>query len=412
MSKATNERALDGAAFDTSQQDKESCLPRPVVACYVPEFLKRDMNHIYRQVVGLTRFHPVVITRKREEEERFPFDPSQIRHLPKSRLRFFRRLLHGQLLRAPIPLSSRETAALRKALEETKASLLHVYFGHVAARLLPFLREQRLPTIVSFHGADGSSGLENPRYRGALEEVFQHVTLVLGRSEALLASLEKIGCPPQKLRLQRTGIPLEKWPESARQAPSDGSWRFAQICRLVPKKGLETTLRTFASILRNYPEAQLSLAGDGPESGHVRQLITELGLGHSVTLSGFLDEDGVKRLLADCHFFFHPSRTDADGNQEGIPNAMLEAMAMGIPPLATLHGGIPEAVENKVSGILVAEDDSTKLAHLTLELMAAPPECYASMSTATRQAVSSGFSRQAQIASLEEAYQIAIDSLS
>lgn len=410
MSKAANERDASLPASDTSSRDDASRSLRPIVACYVPEFLKQDMNHIYRQVVGLRHFQPVVITRKREEEQRFPFDPSRIRLLPKSRLRFLRRIVHAQILRGPIPLGGRETRELARALQETDATLLHVYFGHVAVRLLPFLRLEKLPTIVSFHGADASSGIGNPRYRHALEELFQHVTLVLGRSQALLSQLATLGCPAEKLRLQRSGIPLEKWPGSVRQPPPEGAWRFAQVCRLVPKKGLETTLRCFATISREYPDARLVLAGDGPEHGRVRHLISELGLEQSVTLRSFLAEDDVRALLCESHFFFHPSCTGPDGNQEGIPNAMLEAMAMGLPPLATFHGGIPEAVEDAVSGILVAENDDTELARRLLLLMAGPPADYDSMSRSALEAVRAGFSRQAQIASLEENYQLALDS--
>lgn len=403
MSKASDPQTQTKGFSSATSSEK-----LPIVACYVSEFLKKDMNHIYRQVTGLNNFEPVILTRCREEEEHFPFDPSKIHIIPKSSLRLFRRVWYAQILKAPIPLGKTEVATMRRALEESGAALLHIYFGHVAARLLPLLRETRLPRVVSFHGADATTGLDNSRYREALAEVFEHSTLVLGRSQALLDRLAGIGCPQNKLKLQRTGIPLTDWTASSRHPPEHGAWRFAQVCRFVPKKGLETTLRAFAKIRAQFPEARLTLAGDGPERARVATSIATLGLGDAVDLCNFLDRDGVKRVLADCHFFFHPSVRNEDWGEEGVPNAMLEAMALGIPPLATFHGGIPEAVENGISGLLVPENDDGALARAVIELMHAPPERYHAMSVAAAERIASEFSATAQTCALEKAYHEAI----
>jgi len=379
----------------------------PVVACYVPEFLKKDMNHVYRQVAGLRSYDPVVVTRRREERKRFPFDESLVHLIPKSRARFFRRIWHQQLRNEPIPLGGSELAALEHALEATGARLLHIYFGHVAARLLPYLRRAKVPVVVSFHGADATSGTSQSRYRAALAEVFELSTVVLARSEALLATLRELGCPGDKLRLQRTGLPLDEWPFSQRQAPGDGEWRFAQVCRFVPKKGIETTLRAFAAVRAVHPRSRLTLVGDGEMSGRIQELLTELEISAAVDLPGFLDESGVRGVLAKAHYFFHPSQTDASGNQEGIPNAMLEAMALGLPPLATRHGGIAEAVEDGVSGILVDEGEGGELGRRLLEEMV-KSDAYARMGKAARGEIESKFSRELQIRSLEASYGVAM----
>lgn len=87
---------------------------------------------------------------------------------------------------------------------------------------------------------------------------------------------------------------------------------------------------------------------------------------------------------------------------------MLEAMALGIPPLATFHGGIPEAVENGISGLLVPENDDGALARAVIELMHAPPERYHAMSVAAAERIASEFSATAQTCALEKAYHEAI----
>ena len=81
---------------------------------------------------------------------------------------------------------------------------------------------------------------------------------------------------------------------------------------------------------------------------------------------GFVAPAKLREIYYASHIFLHPSETGSDGNQEGIPNSMLEAMATGLPVLATNHGGIPEAIENGVSGILVPERDYEALSQALL----------------------------------------------
>ena len=95
----------------------------------------------------------------------------------------------------------------------------------------------------------------------------------------------------------------------------------------------------------------------------------ECGVGDAVELRGFLAQQELATLYAAAHVFLHPSEMPPDQNQEGVPNSMLEAMATGLPVLATTHGGIPEAVTHEKTGLLVAEKDDEALframVHLT-----------------------------------------------
>ena len=102
----------------------------------------------------------------------------------------------------------------------------------------------------------------------------------------------------------------------------------------------------------------------------LRALASELGVGGRVRFTGFLSQAELRKLYEGSHLFLHPSELGADGNQEGVPNSMLEAMATGLPVLATRHGGIPEAVET--GGILVAEGDDEALAGAMRELASNP----------------------------------------
>jgi len=122
---------------------------------------------------------------------------------------------------------------------------------------------------------------------------------------------------------------------------------------------------------------------------------------------GFLPQGELRALYAESHIFLHPSELSVNGDQEGVPNAMLEAMASGLPVVATAHGGIPEAVEHGVSGLLTMERDPAALVQSLLTL-ARDPVRYAQMSAAAAARVAAAFDLETQARILEGHYREAI----
>jgi len=322
------------------------------------------MLHIYRQITALKRCVPVVIAQKREQTERYPFEPAQV--VPKPATHFLRRFWFRQLRDMPWQISDSELRALLGVLSKTDARLLHIYFGQIAVHLLPLIRAWKNPSIVSFHGADVTVDMNKPAYREATQQMLEAVKLVLVRSQSLRRAVADLGCDPEKIEIQRAGIPLEEFPFRERSWPKSGEWRLVQAGRLIEKKGLPVTLRAFAVFLGKYPNATLTIAGEGAMLGELQQLARELNVGARVSFTGFISQEQLRDIYYRSHIFLHPSQTGRDGNQEGIPNSMLEAMASGLPVFATQHGGIPEAIENGVSGVLVPERDHEELARALL----------------------------------------------
>jgi colanic acid/amylovoran biosynthesis glycosyltransferase len=183
----------------------------------------------------------------------------------------------------------------------------------------------------------------------------------------------------------------------------DGAWQFVQACRLIPKKGLRAALHAFVKVRAEFPRARFVIAGDGPMRGDLEKMIAEPGLAGAVELRGFLNQKQLCALYAESHVFVHPSELTADQNQEGVPNSMLEAMATGLPVIATWHGGIPEAVEHERSGLLVKERDVEGLTAAMRGLTAAPERLFAMGAEAAR-VVRAEFEQRAQIAKLESYY--------
>jgi len=378
---------------------------KPIVASYCTTFLKPEMLHIYRQVTGLQRYETFVVTRERICPEKFPF--GDIEWLPPVQRNIARHLYLKFIRRVP-PLYYRgEMEQLMALFGRRQADVMHVYFGHTGVHLRAFLEWWDRPTIVSFHGADVMPREHQPKYLVQMQELFTLAPLVLARSHSLADRLKAIGCPPEKIRLNRTGIPLDQFPWVERQAPADGAWHFVQTCRLIAKKGLRTALTAFAEFRHAFPKAHYTIAGDGPMRQELDQLVAELGLTEAVAFPGFLNQEQLNALYARAHVFLHPSELTAKQDQEGIPNSMLEAMATGLPIAATLHGGIPEAVQDGVSGFLVPERDAKALA-AALKRMVQSPETLWQMGRAASHGVHAEFEQGRAIAKLEACYDEAV----
>jgi len=358
------------------------------------------MLHVYRQIREIRNFSPLVITQKRVQEVRFPFE--DVRLVPRSCWRWVGRVREQHLDGFPWQVGKRETAAIQSILTEENCLLLHVFFGNVAIHLLPLLRKLSIPLVVSIHGADVASEFSRGGQRKALEEVFSLSERVVCRSESLRQRIVDLGCPAEKTALGRTAVPETKF--QVRTPPESEQWVFVQACRMVPKKGLETTLRAFAHFLQKYPNSHLHLAGDGPLLSELEKLVQRRGLTSSVTLHGFLSQDKLCDLLQQAHVFIHPSEDPGDGNVEGIPNSMLEAMMSGLPVLATRHGGIPEAVTNGKEGILVEEKDAEGLGQ-AMEKIAQTQGDLEKMSQAAREKVMEQFSQEKRTVQLAALYE-------
>jgi len=380
-------------------------MSKPVVASYCTTFLKPEMRHIYRQVSGLKRWDTWIMTRERIEEERYPFPDIEV--LPRVRKNFLKRFWRKYVLRLSPLLYRGELRCIVKTFERKPADLMHIYFGHTGVHLLPFIKEWNKPVVVSFHGMDIQPRPQQPGYDDMMRELLQTVPLVLARSESLFDALEKWGCPREKMRLNRTGIPLDAFPLVKRTMPEDGRWQFVQACRLIAKKGLKSAMQAFAMFHGFQPNSRFVIAGDGPMKETLLELARELGVAQAVELRGFLDQAALAKLYAESHVFVHPSEMTSDQNQEGVPNSMLEAMATGLPVLATRHGGIPEAVTDGASGLLCGERDPQALMEAMFRFTEHPENMLAMGEDAAR-SVREDFSQQRAIERLESFYDEAI----
>ncbi|HKU59810.1 MAG TPA: glycosyltransferase [Gemmatimonadales bacterium] len=257
-------------------------------------------------------------------------------------------------------------------------------FGQDGLRALRLQRSGALagPLAVAFRGADITKfvAIRGTRVYRAL---FRRAGLLLPVCDAFARRLLALGAPPERVVVHRTGIDLTRWPWQDRRVRPPGPLRLLTIGRLVEKKGIGYVLDAVRRLGDRGVPVEYELAGEGPLRKHLEAEGRRLGIEQQVRFLGWQSQQQVHEALDRADLLVAASVTAENADEEGIPNVLKEAMAVGVPVVSTRHGGIPELVEHGVSGILVPERDAQALAVQLAEL-AAHPERRAELADAGR----------------------------
>ncbi|KKW49569.1 colanic acid/amylovoran biosynthesis glycosyltransferase [Pantoea sp. PNA 14-12] len=260
-------------------------------------------------------------------------------------------------------------AIVANARQTYEADVFLVHFGYAGA-LANKLRELGIlkgKQATVFHGADISRRHILDEHKQDYRNLFQQSELMLPISHLWQNKLIEMGCPPEKIHVTRMGIEPEKF----NFQPRDGfhtPLRIVSVARLTEKKGLDVAVKASAMLKQRGGQFQYTIIGNGDQDKMMRDFIANEAMQDCVTMPGFKPQEEIRKALSDADIFLLPSKTAADGDMEGIPVALMEAMAVGLPVVSTFHSGIPELIENNVSGWLVKEDDADALADTLLKL--------------------------------------------
>jgi colanic acid/amylovoran biosynthesis glycosyltransferase len=268
-------------------------------------------------------------------------------------------------------------------LERNGARLLHAHFGDIGASLLPLQHQTRLPLITSFYGHDAGRLARLPAWHRRFRELFAAGETFLVEGPALERRLRELGCPPEKIQIQRIAIDIARYPFRARVSPPDDRpVRLFFCARFTEKKGLPQALEALARVRdRSF---RLRVGGDGPQRPEIDAAIRRLRLDGKVELLGMLSHERMIEELDRCDVFLQPSLTAADGDSEGgAPTTLLEAQACGVPIVTTDHADIPAVVDPGRSALLCPEADVVALAR-NLETLLAEPGRWGGMGAAGR----------------------------
>lgn len=171
------------------------------------------------------------------------------------------------------------------------------------------------------------------------------------------------------------GINSNLWPMRNFTSVNVADFHVLAVARMVEKKGLKFLLEAIAILKDKGVGLRCFIVGDGPLMRDLQHLVSQKNLKNVVTFYGALPYWEVKKIYAISDFFVLPSVISADGDQDGLPNVLLEAMALGIPIITTPVSAIPELVINKFTGLLVDPNDPVGIANALLELRDNPLLC-------------------------------------
>ncbi len=257
-------------------------------------------------------------------------------------------------------------ASLLGMLGDLRPDVILAHYGRGGILLGPVAGRLGVPLVVSFHGADECRLGHRPEWRPRFEALFADAALVTGPSRYILDRLVSLGCPAGKARLLHYGIKTDMIPVRPPVGPDrDRPVRFLFVGRHTPKKDPVGLLRAFRNCLDELGKgaAKLTMIGSGPLSDEVAAAVGELGLDDQVTLAGHLPHEAALRAYAEHDIYVQHSVTAADGEEEGLPVSITEALAAGLPVIATRHSGIPEVVREDETGYLVEEHDVAGMGH-------------------------------------------------
>jgi glycosyltransferase involved in cell wall biosynthesis len=183
--------------------------------------------------------------------------------------------------------------------------------------------------------------------------------------------VEEIGLPPTAVRLCRHGVDLDRFGADGRE-PQSG--RILSIGRLVEKKGFDVLVRACGELRRRGIGFELRIVGTGPLREELLALAQEEGIAEQLQMPGSMSQAQVAAELAAAEVFALTPMVMPDGDRDGIPNVVLEAMAAGVPVVASAVSGIPEVIEDAVNGRLVAPRRPGHLADALTELLGDAPQ--------------------------------------
>ena len=220
---------------------------------------------------------------------------------------------------------------------------------------LPVAQKNGFRLFAHAHGYDVSPGyLKDPKIQAAYRRLNDAEGIVT-MSEASRKDLVNIGIQNEKIHVIPYGVDV---PAENTSRDRTDPVRCLAVGRMVAKKAPVLLLKAFHKALKTYPLMQLDYVGDGDLLPLARKYVDENGLAERVKFYGARPNDFVLERMKKSHIFLQHSIVDPQtGDQEGLPVAILEAMAHGLAVVSTVHAGIPEAVVDGSTGYLVAEGD-------------------------------------------------------
>ncbi len=256
-------------------------------------------------------------------------------------------------------------ARIGTLLKRKKIEIVLAEYGRTGEAVLSICQRMDLPLVVHFHGVDAHHDAVLAKYDN-YRRIIGGASAFIVVSRVMEQQLLALGAPREKVFYNCYGVDVDtfKLGQVAASPP-----HLLAVGRFVEKKAPLVTLLAFSKVLQVRSDARLTMVGKGPLWEAAHQLVRALGLSGQVELPGVHTSEEIAALLRGSRAFVQHSVVTEENDHEGTPLAVLEAMASGIPVIATRHAGIADVVAHDERGLLCEEFDAEGMAKNMLAVL-------------------------------------------
>ena len=245
------------------------------------------------------------------------------------------------------------THYLRRFLRVHKVDAFLANYGPLGTNIYEACLAEGIPYSVVFLGFDAAEKKTLATYGARYALSLPKAKAIICVAESMRANLEEIAGPLPNLQVIPCGVDTARFIPGT---PKDG-FNVISVARFAEKKGSLKSIQAFEMLLRDFPNAQLRMVGDGPLWEEAKAYVSAHGLSGNIHFLGAMGQSDYLPLLQESNVFIQHSILTPSGDSEGTPVAILEASACGLAICSTRHAGIPDAVIEEKTGLLVDEHD-------------------------------------------------------
>ncbi|MES2389634.1 MAG: glycosyltransferase [Bacteroidota bacterium] len=255
-----------------------------------------------------------------------------------------------------------------KYLKSNSIDVVLAEYGQSGAKAMNGCIKAGVPLVVHFHGFDAYIEDVIQQFGAKYKELFAYASGIIAVSQAMKQKLIGLGCPENKISVIPCGVSFAPGPEK----PAYNSRQVFAAGRFVEKKAPYLTLLAFNKALKHAPGSKLVMAGSGPLLPVVKNMVKSLKLEDSVSLPGSQPHAAIQKYMMESAVFVQHSIIADNGDSEGLPVGVMEAMMLGMPVVSTYHAGIPDVIKSGETGFLCKEGDIDTMADFMTDLLLNP----------------------------------------
>jgi len=339
---------------------------RRIVAHFIRKESQLKASFIQNQITNHIQFQPIIIYRYKSKKNDGGFAEFSLNDTPTLDLS------EGKLFdinfRYLKKISAQDGDKVKYFLKKNNAAVLHFHYGSDTCIYTDVLKNSGIPSVVSFYGYDASSFNSFLfGYGGYLlrNRLFPLVDKVFAMSPDMKKDLIKAGCPEAKIIIHYYGTDVNLFKDLTPVYTRKEKITLLILASLVPQKGHLFLLKAFVQLVNNgCNNIILRIVGSGELENQLKNFVNRNSLQNYVKFIGACKYGSQEMLneLQNADIFVHPSVIAENGDKEGIPGTIVEAMSAGLPVISTYHAGIPFIIKNNESGLLISEGHTNALA--------------------------------------------------